>query len=130
VVIFRGSSGRDTLRDTLLERGAEVDYVEVYRRVCPDVDPDSLLHLWEPGMLDVITATSNETLQNLFDMAGSAGQAALRGIPLIVVSERQVALAQRLGFRHMPLLAEHASDAAIMEALEAFVARGGAAAPG
>ena len=121
VVIFRGNGGRDKLRDTLLDRGAEVDYVEVYRRVCPEVDPGSLLHLWEPGVLDVITITSNETLQNLFDMAGPVGQAALCAIPLVVVSERQLALAEKLGFAQAPLVAENAGDEAIVNALAAYV---------
>jgi uroporphyrinogen-III synthase len=124
VVIFRGNGGRDTLRDTLVERGAGVDYVEVYRRVCPDVDPGSLLHLWQPGVLDVITVTSNETLQNLYDMAGTEGQAALCKIPLVVVSQRQVELAGTLGFAHAPLVAENASDDAIVHALSVFAARG------
>ena len=123
VVIFRGNGGRDKLRDTLIERGAEVDYVEVYRRVCPDVDPGSLLHLWQPGVLDVITVTSNETLQNLFDMAGAEGQAALCAIPLVVVSQRQVALAEKLGFAQAPLVAKNASDDAIVNVLAAYAER-------
>jgi uroporphyrinogen-III synthase len=123
VVIFRGNGGRDMLRDTLAARGAEVDYVEVYRRECPDVDPGSLLHLWEPGVLDVITITSNETLQNLFDMAGGGGQAGLRRIPLVVISQRQVALARQLGFEHAPMVAANAGDAAIVAALAAFAER-------
>ena len=129
VVIFRGNGGRDKLRDTLAGRGAEVDYVEVYRRVRPDVDPGSLLHLWQPGVLDVITITSNETLQNLFDMAGTEGQAALCAIPLVVVSERQVALAQELGFIQTPVVAGNAGDAAIVAALETHLALRGAVAP-
>ena len=123
VVIFRGNGGRDKLRDTLTGRGAVVEYVEVYRRVCPDVDPGSLLHLWQPGVLDIITATSNETLQNLFDMAGAEGQAALLEIPLVVVSQRQVVLAEKLGFSHTPLVADNAGDAAIMKTLAMYSAR-------
>jgi uroporphyrinogen-III synthase len=123
VVIFRGNGGRDTLRDTLIARGAEVDYVEVYRRVCPDVDPASLLHLWQPGVLDVITVTSNETLQNLYEMAGAEGQEALDRIPLVVVSQRQVALAEKLGFVQKPLVAENAGDEAIVSALVSFAER-------
>ena len=123
VAIFRGNGGRDKLRDTLVERGAVVDYIEVYRRVCPDVDPGSLLHLWQPGVLDVITVTSNETLQNLFDMAGAEGQAALCAIPLVVVSQRQVALAEKLGFAQAPLVAKNASDDAIVNVLAAYAER-------
>jgi uroporphyrinogen-III synthase len=118
VVIFRGNGGREYLRDTLVERGAEVDYAEVYRRACPLVDPQEIMPYWQPGALDVITITSNETLQNLFDMAGVEGQLQLREIPLLVVGERQAALAQQLGFTRQPLLAEHASDEAIVAALE------------
>lgn len=118
VVIFRGNGGREYLRDTLVERGAEVDYAEVYRRACPLVDPQEIMPYWQPGALDVITITSNETLQNLFDMAGVEGQLQLREIPLLVVGERQAALAQQLGFTRQPLLAEHASDEAIVVALE------------
>jgi uroporphyrinogen-III synthase len=118
VVIFRGNGGRDVLRDTLLERGAEVEYVEAYRRVCPTVDPGLLHTLLQPGYLDCITITSNEALQNLFNLAGSEGQGALRQIPLVVIGERQARLAAQLGFMHAPLVAAHASDAAIVAALE------------
>ena len=118
VVIFRGNGGRDVLRDTLLERGAEVEYVEAYRRVCPTVDLGLLHTLLQPGYLDCITITSNEALQNLFNLAGSEGQGALRQIPLVVVGERQARLAAQLGFVHAPLVAAHASDAAIVAALE------------
>jgi uroporphyrinogen-III synthase len=121
VVIFRGNGGREYLRDALVERGAEVDYVEVYRRACPLVDPQEIMPYWQPGALDVITITSNETLQNLFDMAGVEGQPQLREIPLLVVGERQAALAQQLGFIRQPSLAEHASDAAIVAALRNIV---------
>ncbi len=117
VVIFRGNGGREVLRDTLQERGADVDYVEVYRRVCPAVDPGLMQRLLQPGYLDCITITSNEALQNLFALAGTEGQAALRQIPLVVVGTRQARLAAQLGFVHAPLVAEHASDAALVAAL-------------
>lgn len=120
VVIFRGNGGREYLHDTLVERGAEVDYVEVYRRACPVVDPQEIMPYWQPGVLDIITITSNETLQNLFDMAGIEAQPLLREIPLLVIGERQAALARQLGFRNEPLRAEHASDAAILEALKKY----------
>lgn len=118
VAIFRGNGGREYLHDTLLERGAEVDYIEVYRRACPAADADAMLELLQPGCLDFITVTSNETLQNLFDMAGVAGQPLLRELPLVVVSKRQSMLARQLGFKQEPLLAVNASDEAIVAAVK------------
>jgi len=105
------------LHDTLTERGAEVDYVEVYRRACPAADATTMLELLQPGYLDYITITSNETLQNLFDMAGAAGQPLLCDASLVVVSQRQSLLARQLGFNREPLLAANASDAAIVAAV-------------
>ena len=118
VIIFRGNGGREYLHDTLTDRGAEVDYVEVYRRACPVVDAAAMLELLQPGYLDYITVTSNETLQNLFDMAGAACQPLLCEASLVVVSQRQSMLARQLGFKREPLLAANASDAAIVAAVK------------
>lgn len=119
VVIFRGNGGRDTLRDALSARGAQVEYVEVYRRGCPP-DGDKLLQLLKRNELDVITATSNETLQNLYDMAGPEGQPLLRQLPLVIASNRQAALAARLGFSKGAVIAGHASDAAMAAGVRAL----------
>jgi len=113
VVILRGNGGRDTLRDELVARGAQVEYLEVYRRSVPAQGADRLVSLLAERSLATITLTSNAALQNLFDMAGSAGQPLLRDVPLVVASRRQAALAARLGFRQGAVIAGHASDAAI-----------------
>lgn len=123
VVIFRGNGGRDVLRDVLTARGAVVDYIEVYRRACPATDPDAIAHLWEAGTVDIVTVTSNESLQNLHDMAGQRGQPLLRELPLVVISPRQAVLAAALGFKNKPLVAVNAADEAILAVLLDFAAR-------
>lgn len=123
VVILRGNGGREHLRDTLIARGAKVDYVEVYRRACPAPDSQLMRSLLQPGALDVITVTSNESLQNLFSMAAEDLQSQLRTLPLVVASERQALLAQELGFEHAAVVAENAADVALVEAVKRLASR-------
>ena len=118
VIIFRGNGGRELLADTLRERGAEVEYAECYQRAIPDIDSSELFKKWDEGNSMPIVVTSNEGLVNLQSMIGQTHQQALLTSPLIVVSQRAVALAKELGFTQKPFVAQNASNEAILTALE------------
>ena len=117
IVIFRGEGGREFLADTLKQRGASVEYAQVYRRAKPQADTGTLMSALEQGKIDIITVTSNEGLCNLFDMAGVHGQQCLRRIPLVVISERTAALARELEFDHPAQVSNAASDDGLLEAI-------------
>ena len=104
----------------IVGEGGEIELTETPDLDVPGFDAASLLHHWQPGALDVITITSNETLQNLFDMAGSEGQPLLRRLPLVVASRRQALLAEQLGFSQAVRVADNASDEALLAALQRF----------
>ncbi len=120
IVIFRGNGGRGKLAQTLRERGAQVDYVEAYRRARPEADFTPILAPWRAGAIDIAVVNSAESLHNLVAMVGRQGGALLRRTPLLVVSERLVAQAQTLGFERPPVVAASATDAAVLEALLAW----------
>ncbi|MEQ6340706.1 MAG: uroporphyrinogen-III synthase [Gammaproteobacteria bacterium] len=114
IVIFRGEGGRELLGDTLRERGAHVEYAEVYRRGKPAADFSSVM---DAG-IDVIIVTSNESLRNLWEIAGETGREWLLYIPLVVISKRTADLAGELGFVCQPLIASEASDAGLVTAIK------------
>ncbi len=116
IVIVRGEGGRELLAETLTARGATVIYAEVYRRERPTTDVGALLERWQRGEIGAVVAASSETLLNLFDMLGIAGQDDLRNTPIITVSARTRQLAATLGC-HSLRLAQAASDDAIAAAL-------------
>ena len=114
IIIFRGQGGRELLADTLRQRGATVEYAEVYRRAKPHQD---LSALQAQSPIDIITATSNESLQNLNDMAGETFRDWLLKLPLVVISQRSAKLAQTLGFHQPAIIAEDASDQGLLDAI-------------
>lgn len=115
VVIFRGDGGRELLGETLLKRGASVEYAECYRRARPDMDIVPLLLAWASGKINAITITSSEGLRNLCDMVGEAGQAPLKKTPLFASHERIVQAARKLGF--IQVILTPAGDEGLMEGL-------------
>jgi len=127
VVIVRGEGGRPLLSETLQARGAQVAFAEVYRRVLPERDPASLLEHWQEEV-QLVTATSGEVLQNLWDLLGAAGRERLLTTPLAVVSERTRQEAERRGFVRVEL-AERADDFALVQALGRLAEQLGHAAP-
>lgn len=97
VVIFRGDGGREVLGDTLVARGALLEYAECYRRARPDADAGVLLRLWADDGLDAVTVTSSESLRNLFDLVGDAGRPWLKKTPVFAPHERIAQAARELG---------------------------------
>ena len=120
ILIFRGEGGRELLAQTLRARGAEVQYAECYRRVRPQTDITPLLRRWQDGLIDLVTLTSVEALDNLLTMVGESGRSLLLNTPVIVVSSRIAEACRQYGFVHEPWIAEEASDEGLVEAIKAW----------
>lgn len=120
IVIFRGEGGRELLGDTLIHRGAHVEYAECYRRTRPATDNTALMRHWAHGEVDVIVVTSMAGLRNLFDLVGGAGRHRLTETPLVVVSERMVTACRELGCTVNPIVADEPSDIGLLNAIKAW----------
>jgi uroporphyrinogen-III synthase len=115
-LIVRGSGGREFLAEALRQRGAFVKYLEVYKRVIPNVDCSVVLRYINAGMLDAIIITSGEALINLVAMLEADAPQKLRATPLIVLSERINNKAHQMGFNQI-VVTEESSDVAIIKAI-------------
>jgi uroporphyrinogen-III synthase len=124
IVIFRGQGGRGALRETLVARGARVEYAECYRRALPRADAGPLIERWSQGRIDAVSITSAEALGNLLALLGAAGvsgPALLRETPVFVPHPRVGEAARKLGVARVILTG--AGDRALTQALAAFFAK-------
>lgn len=115
IVIVRGQGGRETLKEALVKRGADVAYLEVYRRVVPDTDLAAAVGSAVP---DVAVVSSAEGLANLADMIDRQGLERLFDMVVVVPGSRVGAEVPGLGFTQDPVIADNPSDAGFLAALE------------
>lgn len=122
VVIFRGRGGRPLMADTLRQRGAQVDFCELYERQFPAGGvPETLAaHHWGQAG-DLVSVHSGETLTNWHAIVVASGQPDWKQLPLLVPGERVAELAQQQGFSCV-ITAENASDACMLATLQQWVA--------
>ncbi len=108
ILIVRGQDGRELLADTLMERGAQIRYLEVYQRALPEPTQKSIAQAMSA---ECIIISSVNSLDNLCQLVGKKN---IKNTHLIVVSKRIKQYAIEQGFKYIDV-AENASDRALMQ---------------
>jgi uroporphyrinogen-III synthase len=89
--IIRGKGGRELLATTLRERGARVDYLEVYRRCTPDYSEQEIANIAgqiERGEIGAVVVMSVESLGNLLSLLPESCRRALAKTRLVTPASR------------------------------------------
>ena len=96
VAILRGRGGREVLAETLQQRGAEVEYIEVYARLPLTYPPPEVAQLLAREGVNAVLLTSGGALDCFIPHKEAASL-----IPLVVPSARVQTLARQAGFRQV-----------------------------
>ena len=116
-IIIKGTGGRNAVEAALRERGTSVDSVAVYRRAIPEISDTLRRQIFAERPPHIVTATSDQVLRNLVQIAGPEYLPELRQLPLIVNSDRCAELATQLGFNHSIRVADPPGDEGQRDAL-------------
>lgn len=121
VLILRGHGGRTTLAETLSERGAKVEYANLYTRKCPSYSDEHIKSTIYNSGLSSILITSGEALDNFVKVArGSQTEFSINSLLslyLVVPSERIAEQARKIGFLNI-LVAQGPDDSSMIAALK------------
>ncbi len=121
ILIIRGAGGREHLGKTLMSRGAEVEYCEVYERFVPDICIAEALSKAGVSVPDIGIVTSLEGATNFVDKIDEEGLDLLFDMPLLVVGSRIANEVAKLGFTNPPLIVDNPTDDHVIEALSRWV---------
>jgi uroporphyrinogen-III synthase len=118
IVIVRGNGGRELIKQGLLARGAQVCYVQSYKRVPLPLDGQRLSDQWRQQQIQCIVVTSNEILSLLVQSLPASAQPWLQQRQWIMVSPRMAETAVALGIPAANItLAANANDQALLQAI-------------
>lgn len=98
IVIFRGEGGRGDLANELRQRGADVTYVECYRRAAPTSAAAGLREVLRTGRAHALTLTSSEGLDNLCALLEEQDLWRFKQLPAFMPHPRIAEHARALGF--------------------------------
>lgn len=118
IALFRGKGGRELLAETLRERGAQVDYIELYTRQVPAHTRADVLAALETQRINCVVLTSLQIFESFLSLLkGPETTGAALDLPqdtaanpllvlqqtltLIVPSARVEQNARRAGFAHV-----------------------------
>lgn len=116
VLICRGCGGRPLLAEVLSQRGARVDYCELYERQFPPQAAQQIVALDWGQANDLVAVHSGEALDNWYSLIEKQSTLHWLQLPVVVPGERVAKKAAALGFT-CTIEAYNASDQAMLEAL-------------
>lgn len=122
LLLVKGEGGRGLIASQLRAMGWQVSSMDLYRRELPVIDTRMFTRTFSHSPPDIISITSNESLDNLVTLAGESLPVLLK-IPLVVNSQRAVELAMKLGFQRLPLVANPPGDKGQIEAIRQWIER-------
>jgi uroporphyrinogen-III synthase len=115
VLIVKGEGGRDTLRKTLAARGARVELLSAYRRLCPAMAAGELAAAIQASDCQAVLLSSGEGLHNMVSLLSDKELQQLQALAVIVPGARVAAMAREAGFQRV-IQAANASDEAMTAA--------------
>ena len=121
ILIVRGVGGSEHLATSLRQRGAEVEYLEVYERFIPAIRIADALAAAAVTVPDIAVITSLEGLTNFADKIDDEGLELLFDMPLLVVGGRTAREVEKLGFTNTPVIVDNPSDDTVIETLARWV---------
>jgi uroporphyrinogen-III synthase len=120
ILVFRGHGGRPHIGEVLTERGAMVDYCELYERLLPAESASAFMQLLASNLDNVVVVLhSGEALENLQKIVRQMTvkpYAAMVNMRLLVPSQRIHELAKAAGFTKVTA-AHNATEASMLQGL-------------
>ena len=116
ILIVRGQGGRELLAKILSERGARVDYLDVYQRVKPTpLNWQQLRYLKTHAQRLIISFTSAESVHNFLALTNNGLD--LSKLTLLVGGQRIAQTARMVGFSGTLIVADDPSVESMFKAL-------------
>ena len=123
VLLPQAEIARDVLRNGLVELGASVDAIPVYRTVTPANSAERLDKVLSDG-IDIATFTSSSTVTNLVELL-DGNTSALKGATIACIGPVTAKQASELGLSVDVIASEH-TIAGLIEAVESHFEEAGA----
>lgn len=93
----RAAVAREIIPNELRKMGAIVDVVDAYRTILNEEGAEELRHLFQTGVVDVVTFTSSSTVKNFLTLLGKNAVGLLCGVTIAAIGPVTADTARELG---------------------------------